>query len=57
MTRWECVTHKITLTIEGNKGTFETPPGSIKGLPPCKLLTMPQPTEGRHGECEIVKEK
>ncbi|GAI31959.1 unnamed protein product [marine sediment metagenome] len=55
MTRWECTTHKIALVIEGNKRTFETPPGSIRGMPPCKLLTINPVTEGKLGNCEIKK--
>ena len=55
MTQWECLTHNIRLTVEGNKGNFETPPGSIKGLPACKLLTMLQPQEGKFQDCQIKK--
>lgn len=57
MATYKCVTHGVSLTIDGNKGTFETPPGSIRGLPQCKLLTMAQPQEGKTGDCEIVKEE
>ncbi len=57
MATYKCVTHGVLLTIKGNRHTFETPPGSIRGLPPCKLLTMPQPQEGKIQNCEIVKEE
>lgn len=57
MATYKCVTHGLSLTIDGNKRTFETPPGSIKGLPQCKLLNMDQPQEGKFENCEIVKEK
>lgn len=57
MATYKCVTHGVSLTIEGNKRTFETPPGSIRGMPSCKLLTVLQPQEGKFQNCEIVKEK
>lgn len=57
MATYKCVTHGLSLTIDGNKGTFETPPDSIRGLPPCILLTMLQPQEGKFQNCEIVKEE
>lgn len=60
MTQWKCVTHGIILTEEGNRHTFETPPGSIRGMPPCKLLTITELPEkegkfgkGKFGDCKI----
>lgn len=64
MTQWKCVTHDLTLTEEGNRRTFVTPPGSIRGLPPCQLLTITEPPgkgkgkpgkEGQFGDCDIEK--
>ncbi|GAI86863.1 unnamed protein product [marine sediment metagenome] len=55
MTQYKCLTHNITLTIEGKKRTFETLPGSIKGLPPCKLLTTNPVEEGKFDNCQIEK--
>ena len=57
MTQWTCKRHGISLTVEGDRRTFSTPPGSIKGLPPCRLLIMHPLTEGKFGDCEIVKEQ
>lgn len=57
MVRYKCESHSIILIVDdkGNRH-FETPPGSWEGMPQCKLLTMHPVTEGRHGECEVVKE-
>ena len=43
---WRCVDHEITLTVEGTKRTFTTPLGSIRGMPPCHLLTLEPLVEG-----------
>jgi len=56
---WRCVDHQITLTVEGNKRTFTTPPGSIRGMPSCQLLTMDPLVEGEvkgFHTCHIKKE-
>lgn len=57
MTKWKCTTHNILLTVEGDKRIFETPPSSIRGLPPCKLLIMNPVVEGEVGNCQIEKEE
>lgn len=62
MHKYTCKTHGISILIDGNKRTFETPPGSYAGVPKCHLLLMPQPAEGKFinlltpPDCEIVKE-
>ncbi len=57
MVKWVCKTHGVALVIKDTRRTFINPPGSYAGMPCCQLHLMPQPTEGKHGECEIVKEK
>lgn len=57
MVVYKCTTHGVSLRIDGNTRQFDTPPGSWRGMPQCKLLIMPQPSEGKFGDCEIVKEK
>ena len=56
MMQWKCLTHDLTLTEEGNKRTFVTPPGSIRGMPPCQLLTiideLPGKGKGKSGKEE-----
>lgn len=49
-----CKVHQVTLIIKGNKRTIQPPPGSY-GYP-CRLVSDPHPTEGKAGDCEIVKE-
>ncbi|MBA7680788.1 hypothetical protein ES703_89109 [subsurface metagenome] len=55
MTQWKCLTHNLILTEEGNRRTFVTPPGSIGGMPPCKLLTIIPVEKGKFGDCQIKK--
>ena len=55
--KYRCKTHSVTLVIDGNKRIFQNPPGSYARMPHCQLHLMPHPTEGKHGDCEIVKEK
>jgi len=57
MTQRKCITHGITLTEEGTRRTFETPGGSIKGMPPCRILTITElpEKEGKIGDCNIKK--
>lgn len=50
-----CKTHGVRLTIEGKIRRIEPPPGSWGN--PCRLMTMHPVTEGKFGDCEIVKEK
>ena len=52
---WRCIDHSITLTTENKRRTFETPQGSIKGMPPCRLLTLKSLVEGKIGDCQIDK--
>lgn len=54
---FKCITHQVTLVIEGNKRTFQNPPGSYAVMPQCELHLMPQPKEGKVRNCEIVKEQ
>jgi hypothetical protein len=56
MTTWKCVTHNIRITEDANRREVETPPGSIRGMPPCRLLTMFELKEGKVGECQVIKE-
>lgn len=55
---FRCKTHNIVLRIDdkGNRH-FDTPPGSWGGLPRCQILLLNPVTEGKFGDCEIVKEK
>lgn len=53
MTVYRCRTHGITLTIEGNQRIFDTPEGSLRGLPPCRLLFEKAPVAGTFGNCVI----
>ncbi len=57
MVKYSCKTHHVSLIIEGNKRTFQNPPGAYAGMPHCYLHLEPHPTDGQHGECEIVKEQ
>ncbi len=57
MVKFSCKTHNVILTIEGNKRVIINPPGSYAGMPHCYLHMEPHPTDGQHGECEIVKEQ
>lgn len=57
MVKLNCKTHKVSLIIEGNRRRFENPPGAYAGMPRCYLHLEPHPAEGKHGECEIVKEQ
>lgn len=52
---YRCTTHNISVSIEGNKRDFETPPGSLRGMPQCRLLTEKSPKPGKLGECEVEK--
>jgi len=52
---YKCITHEIRLTIEGKRRIFDTLPGSVRGLPPCKILTLHPIAEGKFGDCEIEK--
>ncbi|MBA7612425.1 hypothetical protein ES703_19661 [subsurface metagenome] len=56
MVKFSCKSHGVTLIIEGNKRTFQNPPGSYAGMPHCQLHLMAKPTEGKFQDCEIVKE-
>ncbi len=49
-----CKTHGVTLIIQDKKHTIQPPAGSY-GYP-CRLVSDPHPTEGKSGDCEIVKE-
>jgi hypothetical protein len=51
--KYECLTHKIKVTIQENLRKYDSPPGSYAGVPQCKLLTMKEFAEGRFGPCEI----
>lgn len=53
MRSWICATHGITIREGAGRREVETPPGSIKGMPPCKILTMMEPAEGQVGQCQI----
>jgi len=55
MTTWKCMTHNIRITEDGKRREVETPPGSIRGMPPCRMLTIFEIKEGQVGECQIVK--
>ena len=50
-----CLIHGVVLIVEGNKRHIMPPPGSY-GYP-CRLVSDLHPTEGKMGDCEIVKEK
>ncbi len=56
MTVYRCTTHAVVLTIEGNKRVVIGPPGSYPGIPHCYLLLEVNPTEGKHRDCQVVKE-
>lgn len=56
MTTFKCITHDVRLTIEGKKRTIIGPKGSYPGIPHCYLLLEPSPTEGKHRDCQVVKE-
>jgi hypothetical protein len=56
MTAWKCTIHNIKITEDAKRREVETAQGSIRGMPPCRLLTMFQIKEGKFGECELVKE-
>lgn len=51
--KYECVTHRIRVTVLKNRRDYDSPPGSYKGVPQCKLLTMKEFSEGKFGPCEI----
>ncbi len=51
-----CTTHAVRLIIEDKKRTIIGPPGSYPGIPHCYLLLEPLPTEGKHRDCQVVKE-
>lgn len=52
---WKCTAHNITLTVEDKRRTFQTPAGSIRGMPPCQLLTLNPLKEGEFLNCHIEK--
>jgi len=56
MTTWKCATHNIRITEDEKRRQVETPQGSIRGMPPCRMLTIFEIKEGQVGECQIVKE-
>lgn len=53
---YKCLTHGLTMTINGNKRTIT---GAIYGhTPQCWIALMPKvPVTGKLGSCEIVKEQ
>lgn len=53
--RYECLTHRLAVTVQDNKRDYNSPPGSWKGVPQCKLLTMKEFKEGAFGACEIKR--
>lgn len=55
--KYTCVTHRISVTEDGNLRKYETPPGSWAGVPQCVLLTMIPFKTGTFGECRVVQEK
>ncbi len=57
MVKFSCKSHNVSLIIEGNRRRFQNPPGGFMRMPKCYLHLEPHPTEGKHGECEIVKEE
>lgn len=52
-----CSTHGVALIVEGNKRTFQNPPGAYAGMPHCQLHILLEPAEGKFKDCEIVKEE
>lgn len=51
----ECLTHRVTVTAEGNKREFQTPPGSWRGMPTCRLMLLAELKEGTYGKCVVQK--
>lgn len=50
-----CRTHRILLTVDEARRTYETPKGSFCGVPHCTLLTERNPVPGRIGSCVIER--
>jgi len=54
--RYVCESHKVQLIIESDRRRIETPPGSLRGIPQCILMTAKEPREGTYGNCTVRKE-